>query len=76
MPLYPLSSLRQNQLREFLNIEERAWLATIQAVNAERQMYNMINGTNLPLVQIPRMPSTTQPQGSGPGGSTNLPQNQ
>ena len=74
-----LSNLEQsqtyNQLRENLNIVRTSLVRTIQAVNAERQMYNAINGTNLPLVQIPGMPSTTQPQGSGPGGSTNLPQN-
>lgn len=73
-----LSNLEQsqsyNQLRENLNIVRTSLVRTIQAVNAERQMYNMINGTNLPLVQIPGTPSTT-PKGSGPGGSTNLPQN-
>lgn len=77
-----IASLKQSQSREMFvrNLRKirKYYASSLAAINQERKMYNQMYGANLPMIDIPGvplMPSNNQPQGSGPGGSTNLPQN-
>lgn len=77
-----IASLKQSQSHDQFvrNLKKvrQFYSSSLNAINQERKLYNQMYGKNLPMINIPGMPlmpSSNQPQGSGPGGSTNLPQN-